>query len=179
MSTEPFLDAPRSVQELHRQMDVQTTTWRIQRIGWWVLLLFSLAGAAGVLGGGPLAETTARTGARTGAHTDAQAGGAQLRYERVLRRGGTSWLHFDMAARGGQAMISLPPEYTQAVEITDLQPEPAESFTGPEGLVFVFAAPHERAQVRMKIRPRRAGLLNFAPIVNGEPLNARHPLVLP
>src|SRR5690606_40049077 len=46
MSTEPFLDAPRSVQELHRQMDVQTTTWRIQRIGWWVLLLFSLAGAA-------------------------------------------------------------------------------------------------------------------------------------
>lgn len=171
MSKDPFLDAPRTVQDLHRQMDVQTTTWRIQRIGWWVLLLFSIAGAAGVLGRGPLAETTAQTSAQTG--------GTQLRYERVLRREGDSWLRFDMASQGGQATISLPQKYMEVIEITDIQPEPAESFTGPEGLSFVFAAPHERAQIRMKIRPHRAGFLDFAPTVNGEPLNTRRPLVLP
>ena len=167
MNHDPILASPRNVQELHRQMDIQRTTWRVQRIGWWVLLLFSLAGVIGLLGQGPLAKVTDRTG------------DAEVNYELVLRGEGDSIVRYDLPSRDGRAVIALPARYMEAAEISAIQPETVAAFTGPDSQFFVFAAPYARAQVSMKIRARRIGWLDFTPHVNGRPLTTRHPLVLP
>jgi len=167
MSMEPLLDAPRSVQELNRQMDVQKATWRTQRIGWWVLLLFSLLGLAGLLGGGPLAKTTAHSG------------NTEVEYEYILRREGDSTVTFDMAALDGRAVVTLPLRYLEAAEIVDIQPEPIAVFSGPDAQTFVFAAPHERTSVSLRIRARQIGQLKFTPNVNGQAVPTRLPVVLP
>lgn len=167
LSRDPLLDAPRNIQELKRQTDMQSTTWRIQRIGWWGFLLFSLAGAVGLLGQGPLAEVTGRTGE------------AQVRYDWMLRREGDSVVTFDIPGRNGRAVITLPARYMEATEISAIQPQPWATFTGPDRQFFVFSAPYGRTTVRLTIRARRIGLLDFAPSVNGQPLDTRRPVVLP
>ena len=167
MANDPILDAPRTVQDLHQQMNIQRETWRIQRVGWWILLLISIAGLVGFLGDGPVAMTTARSG------------DAAVQYDLVTRRDGDAHVRFEIPSRRGRAVLTLPSGYMEEVEIISLQPEPIVAFSGPDAHTFVFLAPHGRAQVALKVRPRKVGVLEFDPRVNGQALPTHHPLVLP
>lgn len=167
MAKDPILDAPRTVQELHRQMDIQRATWRVQRVGWWVLALLSIAGLAGVFGDGPVATTTARSGE------------ASAQYDLIMRRDSDVHLQFEIPSQRGRAVLTLPSGYMAQVEIAGLQPEPIVTFSNPEAHTFVFSAPFGRALVAMKVRPRKSGSLAFDPRLNGQALPTYHPLVLP
>lgn len=167
MATDPILDTPRCVQDLHQQMNIQHATWRIQRIGWWVMLAFSLAGLAGLLGDGPLLVATA------------QSGEAEVKYNLVLRRQSDAHINFAIPSQRGRAVLTLPASYLEAVELDGIQPEPVVAFSGPDGQTFIFSSPQPRAQVTLKIRPRKIGPLKFAPAVNGLALPTHYPLVLP
>lgn len=167
MANDPILDAPRTVQDLHQQMDIQRATWRVQRVGWWVLLVFSIAGLVGFLGDGPAVTTTARSG------------DAAVQYDLVVRRDGDAHVKFEIPSKRGHAVLTLPAGYMERVEIVSLQPEAVVAFSGPEAHSFVFSAPYGRTQVTMKLRPRRIGLLEFDPRANGQPLPTHHPLALP
>lgn len=167
MATDPLLAAPRSVQELHRQMHIQRATWRVQRIGWWLLLLLALAGLAGLLGNGPLAETVARSP------------NADVHYDLLVRRGSDALIRFDLRDQRSLTTLTLPSRYIEAVEITKMQPEPMTAFGEPDTYTFIFAAPNADARLLMTIRPRRVGVLEFLPRINGQPLPTRLPLALP
>lgn len=167
MSTDPILDTPRCVQDLQSQMGIQETTWRAQRIGWWVMLLFSLCGFLGVLGNGPLARTTT------------QSGQTEVDYEYILRKQRQTTVTFHMAEHNGHAVLTLPRSYLEAADITDVQPDPVATFSGPETMTYVFPAPEGRTWVRLNVQPQQIGVLDFAPRANGQPLPTRSPFVLP
>lgn len=167
MATDPILDSPRRIQELHQQMDVQRATWRVQRVGWWIMLLFCVCGFLGLLGSGPLVSVTARSGE------------AVTTYDLVVRRGGDATVSFEIPSKGGRATLTLPSSYMEVARLQNIQPTPIVAFSGPEAHTFVFAAPHNRATVSMTVRPRQIGPLEFAPRVNGQALPTHYPLVLP
>lgn len=168
MTTDPILDAPRDIQELHRYKHIQQATWRAQRVGWWVLVLITLAGLAGLFGNGPLAKTSTRLGP------------IEAQYEFILRREADAVITFDTPApASGRASLTLPASYLDAVKISSIQPEPLAAYASKDGQTFIFAAPEARTRIRLTIRPRHIGWLDFAPQINGHPLPPRSPLVLP
>lgn len=167
MATNPILDAPRNVQELHRQAGIQQTTWRVQRVGWWVLLLICLSGVLGAFGDGPLSKADV--------HDEA----ARLRYEILLRRQSDTSVTFDIPSSSGRVSLTLPASYLEQIDISDIQPTPLVTYSTAEGQTFVFLSPHAETRVRLSIRAKHAGWLNFAPIVNERAISPRYPLVLP
>lgn len=167
MTTDPILSAPRSVQELHRDMPIQRATWKVQRIGWWVLVLMVLTGLAGLFGEGPIARTTARSA------------NAAVQYDRVVRRGADSLIRFDVQARRDTVTLTLPSAYLDAVELEALQPEPVAGYGGQETYTFVFAARDRQARILLKVRPRHVGPLDFAPRLDGQLVPTHSPFALP
>ena len=167
MTTDPILEAPRTIAELRRLEPIQRTTWRVQRVGWWVLLTVTIAGTLGLLGGGPLSRTETRQG------------GATVRYDAVLRRQADTDIVFDIPSSAGRARLTLPARYMDAVEIADIQPAPLAAYATQRGQTFLFLAPRAHARIRLTVRASSIGWLDFPPVVNAPVLPTHPPLVLP
>jgi hypothetical protein len=126
----------------------QRREWIWQRVGWILLALLLLAGAAGVFGNGPLADATLDNAV------------ASLKYERFVRRDAdTRWeLTLRDVPAGGTADIAIDAAFAAHFEITAIQPEPSSAFLSDGRWVYRFdIRDGGEQQVVFILQPERVG----------------------
>jgi hypothetical protein len=147
--------------------------WRFERLGWAVLALILVAGAAGVLGDGVVAAASARS-------TD---GTAVLRYDRIIRRDAPTELELRLTAAPGAdslVVVSLAEDYLAAVNVERVVPEPA-MVRASSGRVDHHLLRLDRSRpmvVRVSVRANTVGAHHSVLGVDGRVLSFRQ-LVLP
>lgn len=107
--------------------------WRLERIGWGLLLVFLLLGALGIFGGGPLSGTTVVLESSEGARF-------VVAYEKWDRRNHVSTMTVMAEAppgAKGDLVVALGPSIVPAWTIRSTHPA-ADGGLGPEGILYRF-----------------------------------------
>jgi len=143
-------------------------TWVAERVGWVALALLFLAGALGLLGGGPLA------------HRTLAGRGFVLHYEAFTRIGAHEALTLHLPPRGEAVRVGIATAYLDGVRIEDTLPQPVRVAAAGPWTTFTFALePGGPARLVFRVAPSRFGVLSGAVRVDGgEPLAFRQ-LVYP
>lgn len=122
--------------------------WKVERIGWGVMLLFVLAGLSGVFGRGPLSRATA----------EAPDGSMRVEYERFARNHTPGMLAVTL--RGAalvppRATVWLSRELTDALPVSRVVPQPVSTTPRADGTLYTFDVPAatDSATVHFAVEP--------------------------
>ena len=131
---------------IQEDMKFQQRSWSVERVGWIALGLFLLVALAGYLGDG-------RTSARTVSNPP-----FTVEYDRFQRltKEARYTVHIDGSAGERQLLISA--DFQRDYEIASVEPRPARSSAGPDGLDLRFAAQAGGLTVVIWAHPRRFGV---------------------
>jgi hypothetical protein len=147
--------------EVGQDLPFLQRAWKVQRVGWVVMLLIAMAAVLGLFGRGPLASATVGEP------------GASLRmeYDRFTRHASPTRLKVLLAAgaaEGDKARVWVDREYLQGVDIEQIIPEPESVSAAGEGLIYVFpiADPERPTAILFSIKPDdfgyRSGAIGLA-----------------
>ncbi len=118
--------------EINEDMDFQRRSWRVQRVGWAGMLLFVIAGFAGVFGSGPLA----------GVHHGSEGSALQMDYDRFIRLRAPATASFELGEAAilpdSTARIWFDSEWLSAFKVNSITPEPDDSEIVGNRIVHVF-----------------------------------------
>lgn len=128
--------------------------WAVQRLGWVVLWVFLLSGAAGLFGRGPMARAHA-----------ADQSGWRIEYERFARNRTPTTLTMTIPVgglRGDTAAVWLDRKYAEQVAIERVTPEPVTVAVEPGRLIFHFLVSRAEGSVRVAfdLQPQAVGWLH-------------------
>ncbi len=148
--------------EIEQDHDFQRLTWRLQRVGWIVLVVVILAALLGLFGSGPLARAT----------TGAPGAPLRLEYDRLGRIEAPTTLTALLrpsARRPGEAILHLDRGFTDHFQIESVQPTPDRTEAGPDHSVYAFrvTGPGEPVRVTFRLRPEQIGPLTGRARVDG------------
>jgi uncharacterized protein (DUF58 family) len=132
-------------EKLDRQLKFHRIEWRIQRIGWIVVMLFLAAAGAGLFGNGPLS------------HSSAASAEGRVEYERFLRYGSPSEIVITPTAGAarGISRVEISSDYLEAFRIASITPEPVSVRMAGERLVYEFTAAGVGASISIHVDPQR------------------------
>lgn len=123
--------------------------WRIDRIGWGILIAILLCALLGLFGArGPLNAAERRSGELV------------VRYERFLRHEAPSSLHLTSPAQGPEVTVALSRALVEDATFEQILPEPRSQRMDGDRIVFVFATDGPldvQFQLRTTAYGRRSG----------------------
>jgi hypothetical protein len=123
----------------------QRREWAFQRVGWVVMALVALAGLLGLLGHGPLSNTSA---------TD-PGGALRVEYSRFIHYGDPDQLEVHIgpgAGSKGELRLWLNSEYLAGVQVEKVTPEPERVEAGADRHTFVFRVSDVSRPTRLTLR---------------------------
>jgi hypothetical protein len=142
----------------------QEFSWKAQRIGFMVMLLFVAAAVLGLFGaGGPLAESVVR------------ANGLEVNYERFVRFDTGTTIEISLPTKAGDSIsVEIGRSFADAVRIDRIVPPPHSISANPKSHVYAFApASDSPSIVTIAYAPSRVGQLDGAIRVNGHTVSFR------
>jgi hypothetical protein len=143
---------------VREDMRFQNAAWIVERIVWGLLALVPLAALAGTFSHGPLSHKTAQ----------AADSGLSLEYESFERMTVLSRFLFRIPARRGEEVrLHLSPSFQLTYEIQSIQPEPARSSAGAEGLELYFRPLNDDLTAVIWATPRQFGMLKLRAETDG------------
>jgi hypothetical protein len=118
--------------EINQDLNVQTRMWRIQRVGWAVMLVIVLLALGGLFGRGPAGETVAGD----------SHGPLWVAYERFGRYQSSSIVHIHLGpvSTPGPRQVWISNRYLSGIEIQHILPEPVATKISDDGLLFEIGA---------------------------------------
>jgi hypothetical protein len=139
--------------EISQDLDFQRKEWRIQRIGWLLMLGVTVIALLGGCGHGLLARATRRT------PDDALV----LRYDRIARHQGPTRLVLQLNGRAGDSVaVWLDEAYVNGVQVRTITPDPERVSSGNGRITYRFAV-QPNATITFLVDPdkfwRREGAL--------------------
>jgi hypothetical protein len=149
--------------DLAQDPEFQRRTWAAQRVGRVAMALVVLAALLGLVGSGPLSETTAGDGERL-----------TVEYDRFVRRLGENRLTFKVApgaAGGPEVRLWIDAPYARRMEIEAVTPEPERMEAARDRLTLVFslARPGAGLEAVVDLRPQAIGRVRGAVGLAGGP----------
>jgi len=143
---------------IREDMRFQRRSWIVERVGWWVLVLLALIALSGAFGIGPLSWQTARSGSLT------------VEYERFQRITRLARFTFNISGQtGSESRLHLSEAFQKNFEVSDIQPQPARSSSGPDGLDLTFATDGANAaRIVVWAHSRRYGVSDITARVGSE-----------
>ncbi|MGA4532948.1 hypothetical protein ACPA1H_21635 [Ectopseudomonas chengduensis] len=124
---------------VRENMALQVRGWKIERLGWYGLLLLMALALAGLFSKGPLSD------AQVGGKQDA----LQVEYQRFARNGAQSPLKVRLQ---GTARLHIAGELLEGFSIDSIQPTPSRSDSdGAGGLILAFTSEAERVTVSLHL----------------------------
>lgn len=147
--------------DLDEQPRLHRKGWIAQVIGKVLIIALMIAGLLGAFGEGWLSSRTILQG-RT-----------QLQYERFYRQDATMKLAVSQTGVAGRSAISFPLPYISQLEVSQVVPEPEQSFTRDGQLWYVFEA-DQNLLVTFHLRPKTRGNLAGSVYVNEDNIPVHH-----
>jgi hypothetical protein len=139
-----YMTRSRAQQDFESELIFHQREWRIQRVGWALLVLFLALALGGLFGNGPLSRT----------HADAAAG--RVEYQRFVRDGlSTDLIVTPTGSARGMNRVEIDADYLQAFRIERITPEPAAVRINGPRIVYEFASAAPGASISFHIRPQR------------------------
>ncbi|MNQ33108.1 hypothetical protein D3C85_465300 [compost metagenome] len=151
---------------VRENMSIQQVHWRIERVGFYVLLLLILATMLGLFSKGPLSHARDQT----------VSGSLALDYQRYLRNGAISGMVLMLRGPAGKDLdVQISGDLLESVTIEGMVPTPAASATHEgSGLALRLRPDAEgRARVHLALRADGLGLYRSTVSANGESLSLR------
>lgn len=141
----------------------QRREWRIERVGWVAMAALVLAALLGLLGDGPIGETTAGT-------RDA----LRVEYNRLQRAAAPTEYRFAVQpalARDGRVRLRLEDALLEEVHLRAIVPEPASTRAGPGYTEFTFdvGAGDSPARIVFDFEPTSFGRVTGRVVAEGAP----------
>jgi hypothetical protein len=135
--------------ELEEDVDFQRREWRVERVGWALVLAVVAAALLGVFGHGPVSWTTSTS----------DDGRLAVSYERFGRRGGSQTIVVvaaASAARDGSWVLEFDRRYVASIGVTDIVPEPESSELAGDAIRYSFVQvdPGADLEVRFDLAPQ-------------------------
>lgn len=140
--------------EISEDMPFQERSWRVQRFGWAIMVLITLAALAGVFGGGPLAYASVGT----------TASGLNVQYEKFTRLRAESELAArispDAAGADSTVRLWIDRLWLDGFEVKSITPEPEKTELISDQVVYTFRLTPGSApgQVRLSLEGRTLGI---------------------
>jgi hypothetical protein len=134
--------------QLEEDRPLQERIWTMERVAHGVFGLLVVAGLSGLAGsGGPIADTTL-----TG-----DAGSVTL--PRIARWETPAEVAVGFTQNQPRHRLTLAGPFVDRMIVESVQPQPARSSAGPDGLVYEFAAEgRAAARATLRVSPSRPGL---------------------
>jgi hypothetical protein len=135
----------------------------VQRIGFVLFLVMFVAAAVGIFGTGPVAHATA----------SGPAGAFSVEYDRFLRSTQSSSLQISPSTQqGGGGDIALASSYADAIDISDVSPQPDSETATSDRIVLSYQS-RLPAQVQIGLAPKTVGIHRATIWVRDRPLSFR------
>lgn len=147
--------------DLNEDIRLHQKGWMVQPIGKVLILSFMIAGLLGMFGDGWLSQQNILQG-RT-----------QLQYERYFRQDAEMKMQVSQAGVTGRSAISFPLAYINQLQVTQVIPEPEQTFIRDGQMWYVFQA-EQNLVVTFLIRPKTRGGLPGSVYVNEENIPVHH-----
>ena len=128
----------------------QRKAWKVQRVGWMLMLLIAIAALSGAFGRGPLSS----------AHVGAEGSVFRAEYERFLRLQApaplTLYVGSEAIGPDSTATVWLSEAWLAGMEVTSITPEPDKTTSGAGRVEYTF-------RITPSSRPARIsfGLVNL------------------
>lgn len=131
-------------QDFDAELEFHEREWRIQRVGWVLVVLFLACALGGLFGNGPLSRS----------HADGASG--RVEYERFLRYGlSTDIVIGPTGSAQGVNRVEIDADYLEALRIERITPEPAAvRISGPR-IAYEFATTAPGASISFHVRPQQ------------------------
>lgn len=129
---------------IRENMPYQLKVWRLERFGWYLLVLLMLSGLIGLFSRGLLSTR----------EVSSQDGQIVVEYEMFHRNGSTNRMKVQVSGRpGAQLDLDFSGEMLEGFSIESLRPEPLRSSSLSEGLRLVVQTDnHGLATVYLTLR---------------------------
>jgi hypothetical protein len=139
--------------EIDQDTRHQRASWRLQRIGWAVMVLVVIAALAGLLGSGPLSRSRTST-----------TSGLQLEYERFARYQDPHRMTLRLPqslVHAGRARVSISRTFLDGSTIESIVPQPEAQHLEGEWVAYLFRVTGGTgpATISFVITPQRIGRL--------------------
>lgn len=144
--------------EIDEDMDFQRASWKVQRAGWVLMLLFIITGLLGLFGNGPISSARAGDEGST----------LLVEYDRFLRVHAPTAAMFrignDAALPDSTVRLWVDRSWVSAFELRAITPEPDRAETAGTRLVYVFRVvpPASQLRITMDLEARKTGRINGA-----------------
>jgi hypothetical protein len=133
---------------VREDMRFQNAAWMVERVAWVLLALVPLAALAGIFSHGPLSDKTKQ----------ASNSAFSLDYEHFERMTVQSRFVFRIpSAEGEEVRLHLSSPFQQTYDVQSLQPEPARSSAGADGLDLYFRPVQGELTAVIWATPRQFG----------------------
>lgn len=147
---------------VRENMPLQILGWRIERIGWYGLLLLMLLALGGLFSRGPLSDVQA-----SAAH-----GALRVEYSRFARNGAQSPLKVSLQ---GTHRLHIGGELLDGFTLESMQPAPARSQSdGSGGVILDFDGEAERLVVSLRLTADGVGSYRSTFGAAGEQVELTH-----
>jgi len=159
---------PKEGLEIEQDMDFQESTWRIQRIGWILMIAVVIAAIAGVCGGGPASS----------AEVGDPGSGMTVSYDRFTRMNARETLDLEIspAAIRPDSTVSvwLDREWMESVEVNAITPEPESTEIAADRIIYEFKtrAADSPLRVRFDLKTRTLGSVRGRGGIEGGPTHS-------
>jgi hypothetical protein len=149
--------------QIDRDPTLQQLAWKLQRFGWWVMLLTIVAAILGYLGPGPMTKS------------QAESGTVRLEYNRFIHYGASTRLRIHLkpiAQRKGHIDLWLSQRYLDRFQVQHVTPHPETVRAPLDGAVYTFAVESNGdSVVALDLLPLYPGLLRGQLEALGERVN--------
>ena len=125
--------------EINQDLSVQERMWKIQRVGWAIMLVVIFLGLIGLFGHGPISWTSAGN----------KAQGFWVEYERFVRNQSQSTLLIHLPTMNGSDRVSfwLNDTFVAGVEIQHMTPAPRATAEMDHGVLYEIDLVDKQEQV--------------------------------
>lgn len=140
--------------EISQDLEFQARSWRVQRVGWMVMLGLAAGGLLGLFGNGVLASASTGTAEE----------GVVVKYQRFLRAGGDQQLDFEVTSTAMKAdsvmRLWISRDWLSGNQITRIIPQPAGEHVHPDRIVYDFRVgdPASAVTVRFALDAKKFGV---------------------
>ena len=153
--------------EIAQDLEFQRRSWVVQRVGWGIMALATLAALLGLFGRGPLSRTTAGK----------ESEPLSVEYNRFGRFQSPTTLRVHLTPDAGHkslVRVWLDRNYLENVQLQQVTPEPERVEVGSERLIYVFQLSelNQSTAVTFYLQMEQIGFLpGQVGLVEGQTLN--------